>query len=118
MQESSLPALDVPLDANADGHSEPFKHLCIVQAGRCGFHCHKSNVTARHEASATGTVTISCKKVFPQLISFLSTFALAKYPPSISVDVKNHQKYLCADLHNLQGPTHTLSACKEAFGQR
>lgn len=39
-------ALDVPLDANVDGHFEQYKHSCIVQPEHCGFHCNKSNVTA------------------------------------------------------------------------
>lgn len=42
----AFPALDVPLDVNANGHSKQFKHSCIVQPGRWGFHCNKSNVTA------------------------------------------------------------------------
>lgn len=58
MEYFPFPTLDVPLDANADGHSEQFKLSCIVQAGRCGFHCHKSNVTALGEAEGTGIVTV------------------------------------------------------------
>ncbi|KAK2891773.1 hypothetical protein Q8A73_017438 [Channa argus] len=44
-------SMDVPLDGNANGHSEQFKHSCIVQARRCGFQCHKSNVTALGEGN-------------------------------------------------------------------
>lgn len=47
----------MPLDGNANGHSEQFKHSCIVQPGRCGFHCNKSNVTAL--GGGPGTVTVS-----------------------------------------------------------
>lgn len=46
-----MPALDVPLDGNANGHSEQFKHSCIVQPEHCGFHCNKSNVTALGEGT-------------------------------------------------------------------
>lgn len=42
----AFPALDVRLDVNANGHSEQFKHSCIVQPRHYGYHCNKSNVTA------------------------------------------------------------------------
>lgn len=59
----AFPALDVQLDGNADGHGEQFKHSCIVQPGRCGFHCNESNVTAR----GSGTKVCHCPDKFWRL---------------------------------------------------
>lgn len=65
---STLPSL--PLDVNANGHSEQFKHSCIVQPGHCGFHCHKSNVTAL----GSGTRDCHClNKLYKALRRYFSS---------------------------------------------
>lgn len=48
--------------------TEQFKHSCIVQPGRCGFHYNKSNVTAvggDQELSPSQQVLWASWKVFP-----------------------------------------------------
>lgn len=69
--QSSLPspALYVPLDVNVDGHSEQFKHSCIVQPEHCGFCCNKSKVTAL----GSGTRDCHClNKLYETLRRYLS----------------------------------------------